>query len=230
MKALLAWALVCAFPCVAMSQVAVLQINVLEGAGAAHQAGAHVSKPLTVQVTDENGLPVAGATVSFQLPAEGPGGTFANGLRTDLAITDSAGRATIHALLLNHTEGQFRIRITAVKEQARAGAVTFQYNGEAKAAAVATPPPAPVKPGWPSSPASAPRPAPAAAAKVQQRSPGLTPTTAKMSHPSHKKWYILAALAAGGAAGYFGATRGSSKTVPSSTVSIGTPTITVGHP
>ena len=119
-----------ALPCVAMAQIAVLQIKVLEGEGAVHPPGARIARPSTVEVTDETGQPVAGAAVSFQLPPEGPSGLFSNGLRTDLVLTDAAGRASIHSVQLNRTGGQFRIRITAVKEQARAGAVSTQYIGE----------------------------------------------------------------------------------------------------
>ena len=120
-----------------MAQVAVLQIKVLEGEGAVHPAGARIAHPLTVEVTDETGRPVAGAAVSFQLPPEGPSGLFSNGLRTDLILTDAAGRASIHSVQLNRTGGQFRIRITAVKEQARAGAVSTQFIGENRSGAPA---------------------------------------------------------------------------------------------
>src|SRR6202161_187540 len=129
MKAFLTRALVLAFPCVAVAQIASLQIKVLEGEGAAHPAGAHISRPLTVQVTDDMGHPVAGAAVSFQLPPEGPSGLFSNGLRTDLVLTDASGRASVHSMQLNRTAGQFRVRITVVKEQSRAGAVSTQYIG-----------------------------------------------------------------------------------------------------
>ncbi len=212
MKAFLTRALVFAFPCVAVAQIAILQIKVLEGEGAVHPAGARVSRPLTVEITDETGRPVPGAAVSFQLPADGPGGLFSNGLRTDLAITDASGRAAIRSLLLNRTAGQFRIRITAVKEQARAGIVSFQYvNGPASAH---------------------PSEEPAAAAK--QRPPDITPTTVKMGSRISKKWIVLGALAAGGGAAFLGASRAArgsrNSTVSGSTVSIGTPTVTVGHP
>ena len=119
MKAFITSVLVFAFPYVAIAQIASLQITVLEGEGATHPPGAHVSRPITVQVTDDTGQPVAGAAVSFQLPPEGPSGLFSNGLRTDLAITDAAGRATIQSIQLNRTSGQFPIRITAVKQLTR---------------------------------------------------------------------------------------------------------------
>ena len=128
----LAWALA------APAQVAILQIQVVEGEGAVHQPGSHSSRPLTVDVTDETGKPVAGAAVSFHLPEEGPGGTFASGLRTDVATTDSRGRATIHTFQANRNPGRFQIRIVASKEQARAGTVSFQYIAEPKPGSVAS--------------------------------------------------------------------------------------------
>ena len=204
-----------AFPCVAMAQIAILQIKVLEGEGAVHRPGARISRPLTVEVTDENGRPVAGAAVTFQLPPEGAGGLFSNGLRTDLVISDAAGRATVHALQLNRIGGPFRIRITAVREQARAGTVSVQYIAENQAApsyGSATHAPAP--------------PAPAA------KSSEITPTTTRMGSGSRRKWILLGVLGGvGGGAAFLGVSRGSnSKTSQSSAVSIGTPSITVGHP
>jgi len=115
-----------------VAQDSVLHIKVVAGDGAQHALGAH-AKPLTVEVTDATGRPVAGARVSFQVPEEGAGGLFANGLRTDIAITDSNGRATEHGLQLNRVAGTFTIRITAAKEQARAGTIARQSIGNADA-------------------------------------------------------------------------------------------------
>jgi hypothetical protein len=137
----LAAAFVVALSCTATAQVAILQIQVVEGEGAVHAPGSRSARPLTVQVTDETGKPVEGAAVSFHLPEDGPAGTFANGLRTDVVTTDSHGRASLHGLQLNRISGRFQIRIVASKEQARAGTVSFQYIAEAKSGAAA------VKPG-----------------------------------------------------------------------------------
>jgi hypothetical protein len=93
-----------------------------------HRSGSRIQHPLTVQVTDETGKAVQGAAVSFRLPDEGPGGLFANGLRTDLGISDANGRATVRNLQLNGTPGAFQIRITAAKEQARAGTLSRQFS------------------------------------------------------------------------------------------------------
>ena len=122
----------------APAQVAILQIQVVEGEGAVHVPGARSSRPLTVEVTDETGKPVAAAAVSFHLPEDGPGGTFASGLRTDVATTDARGRATIHAFQANRNPGRFQIRIIASKEQARAGTVSFQYVAELKPGSAAS--------------------------------------------------------------------------------------------
>jgi hypothetical protein len=239
MKAFLTRALVFVFPCVAIAQIASLQIKVLEGEGAAHPAGAHISRPLTVQVTDDMGQPVAGAAVSFPLPPEGPSGLFSNGLRTDLAITDAAGRATIHSIQLNRDSGQFRIRITVVKEQARAGIISFQYISDTRPTPVA--PAAPAPPAAPAEPSAersagppAAEPPSAEPAATVARSPGITPTTAKMGSRIGKKWIVLAVVVvvAAGAAAFAVSRAGakSSSTVSSSVVSISPPTITIGNP
>lgn len=131
---ILAMVLAVVFPCAAAAQHVVLHIAVLEGEGAVHAPGARSSRPLTVAVTDDAGHPVAGASVSFMLPDEGPGGTFANGLRTELVRTGSDGRAGVRNLRVNRVPGRFEVRIGVVWRESRAGMISFQYI-------------APVKPG-----------------------------------------------------------------------------------
>jgi len=116
--------------CPAAAQVAILQIHFVEGEGAVHAPGSRSAHPLTVEVTDETGRPVAGAAVSFHLPEDGPGGVLANGLRTDVAVTDSQGRVVLRGLHVNRLAGRFQIRVIASKEQARAGAIASQYVAE----------------------------------------------------------------------------------------------------
>jgi len=127
---------------VAFAQIAILQIKVVEGEGAVHLPGVRSARPLTVEVTDETGRPVPGAAVSFHLPESGPGGTFANGLRTEIVIADAHGRATLKGFLANRTPGRFQLRILASREQARAGIVSFQYVAELKSPAATSASPA----------------------------------------------------------------------------------------
>jgi len=242
MKAFLISALVFAVPCVATAQIASLQIRVLEGESAAHPAGAHISRPLTVQVTDDMGQPVAGAAVSFQLPPEGASGLFSNGLRTDLVITDGDGRASIQSIQLNRTAGQFPIRITAVKQlrrdlgeglhavvQARGAIVSILYNNANRPAAIVPAEPSPTASALPAALAEA-------GGSSAERSTEITPTTAKMEPRSSKKWIVLAAIAAAcaGAAVAVVVSRArssaTSSTGTSSTITIGAPTITIGNP
>ena len=97
-----------------------------------HLPASRSARPITVEITEETGKPVAGAAVSFHLPEEGPGGTFVNGLRTEVVITDGSGHARLHGLVANRIPGRFQIRILASKEQARAGTVSFQVRCRAQ--------------------------------------------------------------------------------------------------
>ena len=108
-----------------------LTIRVAEGDGAAYTMGSRATRGVTVLVTDETGRPVEGATVSFNLPAEGPGGVFSTGGRTEIAATQADGRAAVWGMRWNRTAGPFEIRITAVKGQARASVVSSQSLGNA---------------------------------------------------------------------------------------------------
>ncbi len=99
----------------------------VQGDSAVHTAGARSSQPLTVLVTDEFGRPVAGAAVSFQLPAEGVTGVFASGLRTEVLVTGGDGRASVLGIEWGPQSGQTQVRITASKGNARAGTLSTQY-------------------------------------------------------------------------------------------------------
>jgi len=104
----------------------ILTIRVAEGDGASYALGSRATRGVAVLVTDEAGRPVEGATVSFTLPAEGPGGVFSTGGRTEIAATRVDGRAAVWGMQWNRTAGPFEIRITAVKGQARASVVSSQ--------------------------------------------------------------------------------------------------------
>ena len=188
----------------AKAQIAILQIQVVDGEGAVHPPGTHAPRFLAVEVTDETGKPVGGAAVSFHLPEDGPSGTFANGLRTDVATSDSRGHAAVHGVTLNRQPGRFQVRIVAAKEQARAGIVSFQYIAEP--AGVAAP----------------------AAARA-----GASHRTRWIAIAAMAGGGALAGLLAGrsgSAPGSSTAQTAPGSPLAAPTLSIGTPTITIGKP
>jgi hypothetical protein len=54
-----------------------LQVHIIDGEGAAYALGSRATRGVTVQITDEIGRAVDGATVSFMLPAVDPAGPSA---------------------------------------------------------------------------------------------------------------------------------------------------------
>ena len=193
------WLLACALIGTVSSQASVIvQLKVVEGEGVVNRAGTRATHGLTVLVTDEAGQPVSNATVSFRLPDSGPSGVFSSGLRTELVTTGADGHASAWGIQWNKTPGPVEIRITAVKDQARAGIISTQYLGDTVAA---------------------------------PKSGGEGVFTA--SHKGHGKWILIAVVAGGAAAGLaFGRSPGPRATVAPTVpgVSIGNPSINVGHP
>ena len=122
-------------PLAAQSEPALLQIRILEGEGVAYPLGSRATRGLTVQVTDETGKPVEGATVNFRLPDDGPTGTFASGARTETVATDRDGRASVWGMQWNRQTGPFEVRVTAAKGQTLAGTVVTLYLTPALVAA-----------------------------------------------------------------------------------------------
>jgi hypothetical protein len=108
-------------PVVLAAESSLLRIHMVESGGA-YVAGSR-SPGLSVEVTDEMGAPVAGAVVNVRLPDEGPGGSFAGGLSSEIVTTAPDGRATTSPIRWNDLEGNVDIRVTAAKERLRAGTV-----------------------------------------------------------------------------------------------------------
>jgi hypothetical protein len=105
---------------------AALEIQVEQGAGAAHQPGSRSAVPLTLRVVDEAGRPVPGATVSLLMPDDGPAGVFPSGLSTEILVTGADGRVSVRGIRWGPEPGLVGIRVTAVKGPARAGTVVNQ--------------------------------------------------------------------------------------------------------
>ena len=118
-----------------------LNLLIVEGDGAINNIRQRTAREPIVQVEDENHKPVAGAAVTFSLPSQGAGGTFANGSHTLTVMTDDQGRAVAHGLRPNSVQGQFQIRVTASHNGQVANATITQSNaavaGAAGAAAAA---------------------------------------------------------------------------------------------
>jgi hypothetical protein len=248
------WAMALVVLSVVPARNAALRITIVAGDGEKYAEGAHANKPLVIQVTDGLGQPVEGARVSFQLPEEGPGGTFLNGLRTDLSITDASGRANVRGLQVNRIPGQFTIRVTAAKDQARAGVVVNQWvrsspnaTGTVQlkpaqlspAARKATAAPAKTAASLPSS-STAPLTLASAPRVQESRAPVATivitdstarrVTKASAGQHSHKKWIWLGILAAGGAAGAFAGSNSGASSAAHGSAAGATPSVAIGTP
>jgi len=99
-----------------------LRIRVVDSSGPVQVAGTRTAKLLSVELSDENGNPVAGATVSFRLPASGASGVFSSGLNLDVVTTGEDGKASIGGVRWGKTPGSFEVRIAAAKGPLRASA------------------------------------------------------------------------------------------------------------
>lgn len=188
------------------SQAAVIvQLKVIEGDGAVYRTGSRATRGLTISVTDEAGKPVERASVSFRLPEEGASGLFSSGLRTEVVTTGPDGRATVWGMQWNKTPGPVAIRITAIKDQARAGIISTQYLSDAALAV----------------------------AEIATAKPGGEGVFSA-PHKGRGKWILIAAALGGAAAAglAFGRSHGPQTAGVGSPagVMIGNPSINVGHP
>jgi hypothetical protein len=232
------------------SEVQELHIRVLNGEPAPLEPGKQSRQALTVAVTDDQGKPVPSATVLFRLPAEGASGVFADGSRVAVLYSDLQGQVTIRNIQWGSTPGTAVIRVTAAKGTAHAGLLIEQVLTLAKRAeddnGSAPPPvgqPAEVKsadlqqhPDLHPAPATDPTPSsqtPAAAPRViisNNRQSGITGASGK----SRKwLWIGLGSAAAAGAALAFigkGGSPGGGTQPGQSGTTIGTPSISIGHP
>jgi hypothetical protein len=112
----------------AQAPPASLQITILDGDEAMNNIRQRTAREPIVQVEDENHKPVAGAAVTFLLPNDGPGGTFAGGARTMTVTTDSKGQAVGRGLHPNHAAGRYQIRVSASFQGLTAQAIINQTN------------------------------------------------------------------------------------------------------
>jgi hypothetical protein len=105
-----------------------LSVTVVEGQDVVNTIGQPSVHEPVVEVRNDNRDPVAGAAVSFILPSQGPGGTFANGTNSLTATTDRNGRAVARGIRTNRLTGKFEIRVTASYQGQTASATIQQTN------------------------------------------------------------------------------------------------------
>lgn len=112
-----------------------ISIVIVEGEGAINNVRQRVAREPIVQVEDENRRPIAGAAVTFLLPNQGAGATFANGARSLTITTDANGRAAARGLRPNNVNGQYEIRVNASSQGRTASTSISQTNALTAAAA-----------------------------------------------------------------------------------------------
>jgi hypothetical protein len=105
-----------------------LNIVVIEGEGAVNSLGQSRARGPIVQVKDQDGRPVAGATVLFLLPDSGPGGAFPHGAHILQVRTDNAGRAVAEGFRANDLQGKFQVEVRASYRGAAATTTITQIN------------------------------------------------------------------------------------------------------
>jgi hypothetical protein len=110
-------------PLKAAEELTGMNIRIVEGEGQQYAMGSRATRGVAVEITDDFGKPVEGATITFLLPERGPGGVFANGTRTEVATSRSDGSAQVWGMQWNRSPGPFELRITAAKGDVHAGTV-----------------------------------------------------------------------------------------------------------
>jgi hypothetical protein len=105
-----------------------VNIVVVTGEGAMNSIRRPTPQDLAVRVEDEQGRPVAGASVTFHLPDTGPSATFGSDRTVEIVTTDEQGVARITGLRPNNVQGEFRIRVTASYQGKSASALITETN------------------------------------------------------------------------------------------------------
>ena len=105
-----------------------LHVVVLEGDGAINNIRSTRGKEPVVRVEDANNRGVAGAVVTFLLPAGGAGAFFGDGGSSLTLTTDDRGEAVARRLHANRIAGTFQIRVSASQGGRTATASITQTN------------------------------------------------------------------------------------------------------
>ncbi len=236
-----------------------LQLRVISADDSRLPVNSRSVKGFTVQVTNANGAGVPEAAVVFRLPDSGPSGVFQDGSHSAVAYTDKTGAARADGIRWSETPGVAAIRITASKGEDHAGVLVEQTLVSPGAGPVATAaaeparsaplPPAPailessvsVAAPMPSTPSISVTPLGRKSALSDSFRAEAEPSLSIVSSPGERlssggkrKWIILGlAIAAGAGAGLVFANRSSkssSTATVASSISFGSPSVSVGHP
>ena len=199
-----------------------------------------IQKGFVVQVSDSAGAAVQDAAVAFRLPDSGPTGTFTDGTHSAVVYTGADGRAYVTGIHWNDIAGPVAIRITATKGILHAG-ILFEQTLTGNALLLKPAQPAVSQPVAktlpPSAEIAAPHPTSTQIATPPKAEPSVSITSASpgdsVHHGGKAKWLILAAVIAGAGAGVAMAGKGKSNSASSgntSALSIGSPSVGIGHP
>jgi hypothetical protein len=105
-----------------------LHLVVLEGDGAINNIRSPRAKEPVVRVEDASNQGVAGAVVTFLLPASGAGAFFGDGGNSLTLTTDDRGEVVARGLHANRIAGSFQIRVSASRSGRTAGTSIAQTN------------------------------------------------------------------------------------------------------
>lgn len=105
-----------------------IKITIVQGEGSLNNIRRKMAQAPVVEVKDETGRAVEGATVVFALPFAGPSGKFSDGQRTYSTKTDAQGRAAAGPFTPNEVEGRLNINVTATAGERKASIVVPQSN------------------------------------------------------------------------------------------------------
>ncbi len=105
-------------------------VRILQGDGAINSIRLRRAHNPVVQVVDQAGRGVPGATVTFLLPATGAGGSFQGSGLSLTVPTDDKGVAAARGLTPNRLEGRFPIRVSASWAGNATSATLMQTNAE----------------------------------------------------------------------------------------------------
>jgi hypothetical protein len=100
----------------------------LEGDGAINNVKLGRAKEPVIEVVDQSGTPIKGASVTFILPDTGPSGMFWDDSKILTTVTDEKGRAAGRGLHPNSLVGQYQVRISASYGGQTAHAMMVQTN------------------------------------------------------------------------------------------------------